>query len=385
MDVDPPNKKHVLSKVVDAASKKARAPVRFIEGYPEMLAAALSTGRRLNQRELDSRRELGKEAAGHGISLRALIDLYLGATRLLWRELGEPDLSGGRSMAEMAFQAAEHAVGALAEGYDAAHHLALRQEESARREFIDDLFSGRSDLGRLAERAQVFGMRLAEAHIVTVARADEPFAEATTAARTVESALATRFGTRDVLTITKDDLLVCIAPSNLPQASTEFARHVEIATGPRSRSRVGVGRPHRGPGGVLRSYEEARRSIDLATRLGHTDSVVRATDFLVFEVLLRDRAAISDLIVTVLGPLQDSRGGAVPLLDTLGAYFSRGTVPGAARELNLSTRAVAYRLQRVSNLTGYSPTEPGQRFTLEAAVRGARLLDWPLQPLESQV
>lgn len=129
-------------------------------------------------------------------------------------------------------------------------------------------------------------------------------------------------------------------------------------------------------------YEEARRAIDLAERLGHADQVVRATDFLVFD-LLRDRAAISDLIATVLGPLREARGGAAPLVETLSAYFSQGMIPGAARQLHLSDRAVVYRLQRVSKLTGYSATDAGQRFTLEAAVLGARLLDWPTHELDS--
>jgi DNA-binding PucR family transcriptional regulator len=42
---------------------------------------------------------------------------------------------------------------------------------------------------------------------------------------------------------------------------------------------------------------------------------------------------------------------------------------------------VTYRLDRVFRLTGYSATEPTQRFTLEAAVLGARILGWPERPL----
>ena len=59
---------------------------------------------------------------------------------------------------------------AFAEGYERAQRLAVRQEEAARREFIDDLLYGRSDLGRLAERAERFGLRLSHAHAVAVAQ-----------------------------------------------------------------------------------------------------------------------------------------------------------------------------------------------------------------------
>jgi DNA-binding PucR family transcriptional regulator len=45
--------------------------------------------------------------------------------------------------------------------------------------------------------------------------------------------------------------------------------------------------------------------------------------------------------------------------------------------LHLSVRAVTYRLDRVRRLTGFDPLDPAHRFTLQAAVLGARLLGWP--------
>lgn len=58
---------------------------------------------------------------------------------------------------------------AFAEGYKRAQRVAIRQEISARREFIDDLLYGRSDLGLLAGRAERFGLRLSHTHAVAVA------------------------------------------------------------------------------------------------------------------------------------------------------------------------------------------------------------------------
>jgi DNA-binding PucR family transcriptional regulator len=70
-------------------------------------------------------------------------------------------------------------------------------------------------------------------------------------------------------------------------------------------------------------------------------------------------------------------------LDTLGAYFASGGVAAeAARRLDLGTRTVTYRLERVRALTGYAATDPAHRFTLEAAVLGARLLNWPTTPIQ---
>jgi DNA-binding PucR family transcriptional regulator len=118
--------------------------------------------------------------------------------------------------------------------------------------------------------------------------------------------------------------------------------------------------------------------LDLAHRLGFTSPILHAADLLVFPVLLRDREAISDLVDTVLGPLQAARGGAGPYLETLSVLFdNQGNYTATARILHLSVRAVTYRLDRIQALTGYHPGEPTQRFTLHAAVLGARLLGWP--------
>jgi DNA-binding PucR family transcriptional regulator len=44
---------------------------------------------------------------------------------------------------------------------------------------------------------------------------------------------------------------------------------------------------------------------------------------------------------------------------------------------------VTYRLERVATLSGRDPTDPADRFTLNTAVLGAKLLDWPRLPLEN--
>ena len=146
--------------------------------------------------------------------------------------------------------------------------------------------------------------------------------------------------------------------------------------------RVAAGRAFPGAYGVARSYEEALEALTVADRLGLDADVVHARDLLVYRVLGRDQAAIVDLVHDVLGPLQHSRGGAEVLLETLREYFNAGDVATeAARRLHVSVRTVTYRLARVTQLTGYSVSQPDQRFSLQAAVLGARLLEWPARPL----
>jgi DNA-binding PucR family transcriptional regulator len=91
---------------------------------------------------------------------------------------------------------------------------------------------------------------------------------------------------------------------------------------------------------------------------------------------------MADLVLSVLGPLRDARGGAEPLLRTLEVYFDAGcTAAEAARRLALSVRALTYRLDRIHQLTGADPADPVHRYTLQTAVIGARLLGWPAEEI----
>jgi sugar diacid utilization regulator len=269
-------------------------------------------------------------------------------------------------------------VAAVADGYEHGQRAVIRQEEGLRREFIDDLLSGRGDVESLVSRAERFGLRLAASHVVAVAAAgpeQPPLSDGSALTGRAEVEVRHRFGSADVLVATKGGLLVCVVPAAAGVVG-ELSRLLHRLAG----LQVGVGRPRAGPGGVARSYEEAREALELAGRLGLDDPVVESASLLVYRVLLRDRAAIADLVEGVLAPLERARGGAGPLLDTLAAYFASGGVATeAARRLHVGVRTVTYRLGRIRELTGYSATDPAHRFTLETAVLGARLLGWPIR------
>ena len=98
-------------------------------------------------------------------------------------------------------------------------------------------------------------------------------------------------------------------------------------------------------------------------------------------LLVEDDDDVRDLVRMVLSPLTQARGGAEPLLETLQTYFVAGTATETARRMHLSVRAVTYRLDRIRQLTGHDAADPEQRFSLQAAVLGARLLGWPREPL----
>nr|WSZ20191.1 helix-turn-helix domain-containing protein [Streptomyces canus] len=347
-------------------------PEQYLDGYDSILTDVSATGRRLIRQEIASRRALGEQAAEAGLGPRALISAHLTAARAAWR----PHTTGSTDCAPATVQ---QVIDAFAEGYERAQLLAVRQEAAARREFIDDLLYGRSDLGRLAERAERFGLRLSHAHAVAVAQGSAAYDEGDPVPRQVERALISRFGDRSVLLTTKDGRLLCIAPGPQDEVLAYFAKQAHDAT---DGGRVAIGRPQPGPGGVVQSYEEALGVLELAERLGFDDPVLRAADLLVYPVLTHDRQAMADLVLDTLHPLPTSRGGAQPLLDTLTAYFDSGCVAAeAARRLTHSVRALTYRLERIHKLTGANPADPAHRYMLQTAVIGARLLDWPAKDL----
>ncbi len=346
-------------------------PEQYLDGYAHILAEVAATGRRLTRDEIASRRTLGEQAADAGFGLRALVNAHLFAARANW--------PGAPGSADSALAAVQQVIDAFAEGYEHAQRLAVRQEEASRREFIDDLLYGRSDLGRLAERAERFGLRLSHAHAVAVAQGRVSYEEGARVPRQVERELISRFGDRSILLTTKDGRLLCIAPGHQDEVLTYFAKQAYAAT---DGGRVAIGRPQPGPGGVVQSYEEALNTLELADRLALDDPVLRAADLLVYPVLTRDRQAMADLVRSALGPLTTARGGAQPLLDTLTAYFDSGCIAAeAARRLALSVRALTYRLERIHKLTGANPADPAHRYMLQTAVIGARLLDWPAKEI----
>jgi hypothetical protein len=407
-----------LGAIAAAASREAGGvPVGLLADYLPAAAEAAAGGRRLTAAELSGYGRSGEQAALSGVALRGLVDLFLSATWRLWRELPAGTSPTAVRAAGLALlRAADDAVAAAAEGFERALLTVARREEAERREFFDDLLSGRGGVGDLIVRGDQLGLRLAGPHQVVVAGSAAAGATLNPAGVAVDAAVADAAAPSPALVATRGGRIVAITGAADGKEADQVARALArllvraqpgAGTGqpppgtgagrPPARTgtgqapegpepsppwRIVVGRPYPGPSGVVRSYEEAAEALDVAERLGLPEPVASAADLLVYQVLLRDRTAITDLVRTVLMPLGTARGGAGPLLATLAAYFARGGVAAAAaRDLHLSVRAVTYRLARVRDLTGRDPGLPADALTLQVAVIGARLLDWPATPL----
>lgn len=366
----------------------------FLGDYLSMLAEAATSGRFPDRDQMRAVHAQGRRAAESGVSVGRGVDLYLSAARRVWDELPavvrERDNKAVRAAAKAVLVVVDDAVASFAEGHAEAGREMIRREETQRRELVEDLLRGGADLSQLVERAEPFGLDLTRAHQVALARPGMHLSSIATTTSALERAVLDRFGDRDVLVATKDGAVVVLALADAisapPTASRtsdagDLGRIVHNELGRLKHGspwRVAVGRPYLGAYGIARSYEEAREGLVMALRMHVDDPIVEIKDLLTYRVLSRDQPALIDLVHSVLGPLQKARGGAAPLVETLTAYFESGCVAtSAGRRLHLSVRAVTYRLDRVHSLTGFDPSNPAHRFTLQAAVLGARLLEWP--------
>lgn len=327
----------------------------------------------------------GARAAERGLALSAMADLYLSAARRAWPLLptvSQADPAAVRAAGQRVLRICDDAVAALAKGYAATRRALLRHEESLRREFVDDLLGGGAEPEGLLARAESYGLHLAGAHVVLLADGPDPFHDASPLLGELAAALAEPTTPTEALVTTRAGRLVVVlaAPSReLTRRAVAVVERVVLTAWRREQGvRIAVGRAHPGPSGVARSYTEADETRTLARTLKLPEPTARTQDLLVYQVLLRDRAALTDLIDTVLSSLRHARGGPEPLLKTLATYFETGanTTRTAAR-LHLSVRAVTYRLDRIAELTGLHPANPEHRYTLHTAVLGAQLLGWP--------
>ena len=88
-------------------------------------------------------------------------------------------------------------------------------------------------------------------------------------------------------------------------------------------------------------------------------------------MLTGDPEAELQLVEQIARPLAES-GGA--LLETVDAYLEHGgSLEGCARQLYVHANTVRYRLKRVTEITGRSPSNPRDAQVLRTALAVGRL------------
>src|SRR6195952_3044835 len=281
---DPPP----LEKIArDAASDAGGIDPELLGDFLRVVVAAVAAGTRLGRRELVRYGDAGRKAAGAGVALRALVDLYLSAAWRVWRHLPEVINAATAPAAvvlagEVMLRATDDAVAILTEGYQLARRDLVRAQAAAQREFVDDLLVGGAQaLAGLVERAALFGLTLAGPHAVVVVKAEQPFTDSSPLTRILERSIQGSKADSDALVTTKDGALVVIfaAPDRgavdevitgltgsfptPPAAGVKLSRTAAVGSW-----QMGVGRAHQGPAGVRLSFEQAQEALELGSRLG---------------------------------------------------------------------------------------------------------------------
>jgi sugar diacid utilization regulator len=170
----------------------------------------------------------------------------------------------------------------------------------------------------------------------------------------------------DVLTGVQGDRLVAVLGGVEEPLTT--ARHLIGQFGPGA---VVVGPLVPDLTAADRSAQEALAGWLAAPAWPDAPRPVLAEDLLAERALGGDPVARGRLVDAVYRPLEDS---GTALLETAAAFLERApSLEAAARLLFVHPNTVRYRLRRVTDLTGYCPTDSRDAFSLRVALALGRL------------
>lgn len=120
---------------------------------------------------------------------------------------------------------------------------------------------------------------------------------------------------------------------------------------------------------AARSARAAIAGLRAASGWPDAPRPVLADDLLAERAIDGDEDARAALVDNVYKPL-----AGTPLLDTLATYLEQGTsLEATARLLFVHPNTVRYRLRKIAELTGYTPTEGRSAFTLQVGLILGRL------------
>src|SRR5829696_490663 len=232
---------------------------------------------------------------------------------------------------------------------------------------VDALLRGESD-DSLRSRAAALGWASHDTAVVVVGQAPDAEPEAVVD----DIRRAARAHRLDVLTGVQGDRLVAIlGGSTEPVRAT---RHLVSQFGP---GPVVVGPLVPDLLGAGESAAAAVAGLRAAPAWPDAPRPVLADDLLPERALSGDELARSRLVQDVYEPLL-STGTA--LVETLAAYLEQtSSLEATARALFVHPNTVRYRLRRVAEVTGYTPSDPRHAFALRLALTLGRLSGGPAE------
>ncbi len=158
--------------------------------------------------------------------------------------------------------------------------------------------------------------------------------------------------------------LVALVPEDSEPSATDLGRSVSLyvtSLYPDTPLTIGVSGLCRTPRELSRSYDQARRSAEVASRFGRRGDVLCFEDLGLYRLLFHvsDREELRAFVEQTLGPLLEyDKRHRTDFVRTIAAYLSNNNnLQATARELFVHVNTAAYRIQRIQAITGLDLTK----------------------------
>jgi sugar diacid utilization regulator len=353
-----------LGRVAELAAEAAGAPVAIV--IPRLGPAALSPGAVVDVGAL--RRYVSDRARGRPASVPPLVggevpittgDETIGRVLLL----GEADgtaleflhLAAVACLTEVAVEEAREEV-----------------EQNLRGSFLEELRSrGDMDPVEIVRRAGRLGCDLSRGAVVLCAEltTDRPRHVVATIAGEYPGALAQHMEGR----------VYAVLPADTPESTQAAAR--DLATRLQRHGVVGVSSFYSDPAELNRAIQEAELVLDVLRRSDGTggpipEDIGRGTYRLLFRVLASHPEEVRSFYEdTVAAIVRYDDQYATDLVGTLEAYLERNcNMNATAAAIYAHRHTVAYRLERVKDLTGLDPMQSEDRERLGLGLKAYRII-----------
>ncbi|PXY37089.1 hypothetical protein BAY59_00410 [Prauserella coralliicola] len=232
-----------------------------------------------------------------------------------------------------------------------------------RHDLVEGLLSGLgSDPDEVRRWAAHLGYDEGEAHRVMSIVLRDGCERADTATR-ISEAVERFFTIRypEAITAVRGSEVAVVLPEPEPE-SPRARRLADTCVGrirevfPRAAMTVGIGGLCRSALEIARSYEDARRTVDIVGRMRRSAAVVAVEDLGVHRLLLQvaNPAQLRGFADEVFGALlAQAKNNTREYLSTLACYFRENNSPQrASQELHVHPNTVTYRVRRVEEMTG---------------------------------
>jgi len=327
------------------------------------LVRQLNDGRGLRQGDLERLGSMGAQQAELGVPLEVLLGAYRLAAKIVWQEvIGEPALLNEVAPATVVavtgrvLEYLDEISAAVGSAYLETRERLMRQRDRDRDRILQRVLAGdaSAELRRLAVTAD---LSLSPPYQVVACALAGPEAE-----RLLDSEWRTAGA---LLVGDEPGRWIALVPAD--QDLARLCAGVEDAA-------FGVGPVAATLEEVAPAAHQARRALEVGSRLDPEQRVHSGAQVGVFAALAADRGAMQRFIERVLGPLASERPARHrELLLTLEALLDSRSIGEAADRLGLHRHTVVYRISRLRQL-GIDVDDPEQRHHLWLALRCMRIL-----------